>query len=423
MNFRHLFQALGSKVAWIYLCAVVVSVWEVATDAKVFHPSVLTQFVVPIADAAGLDFLDEVVYRACLRKILAEHFLPLARLLRDAFRVDSLMVPWESVDDDFFDPIAQETVTQGFRINGQGNTVLSLSNLLTWVLKNGLRNPAVHGPILSLQRVRRFGVAFPSVPRIFLDHINVCDEMLSPNLDAVAATDSLEAAHTYVNDVMEGGIHCDDVTKYDFLRKITMFVKTWGVEFPHFYLDVLEDWKEQLSEDGEHLEVIEHHQKSEALWAEDKAFLDGEKEEDAEGKEKRLELAKEFQTPLCYMPPFMGRAPWIKPLPADCGEDVKRSVTWRAFLDWNFKMQIEFRKPWHDFFQAAVTYLENFMTPPALLPMELIVNMDAENAAPVTNPVAMAAFSRPPVGFFYCRAFPPPPLPPMAGVAHPAGVA
>ena len=339
MDFRHLFQALGSKVAWIHLCAVVVSVWEVAMDTELLDTYDLTDFVLPIARATGMGFLDEVVYRACLRKILAEHFLPLARLLRDAFRVDSLMVPWESVEDDFFDPIAQETVTQGFRINGEGNTVLSLSNLLTWVLKNGLRNPAVHGPILSLQRVRRFGIAFPSVKQGFLDAIY--DEELSPKLDAVADTDSLQAAHTYVNDLKDewdtddSSVH-DDVTTYTFLRHITMFGETWGVKFPRLYLGVLNVWKEDLSRFRESIEDdLIHHR---------------EKEEDAESKITRVDL--------------------------------------------------EFQQLWNDFFLGSMTYFEKGMTPPPL-PMELIKKMHAENA-PVIDPTAprMAAAIGYSLGYF-----------------------
>jgi hypothetical protein len=234
MDFGELSDALGNRAVWIYLSAVIVAVWEVATNTEFLEASVVTHFVAPIAQTAGLDLLTADVYRTCLRKILAERFLPLARMLRDACAVEPFEFEEHVADgvvDDLFDPIAQEPVTQGFRINGEGNTVLSLSNLLTWVLSNGLRNPAGYGSILSLQRVRHFGVAFPPVSPIFLEHVNMCDQVLSATLDAVAATDSLQAAHESVNRIVDDWQGKTEAERNDVLYGLSAFLDFWAVPF------------------------------------------------------------------------------------------------------------------------------------------------------------------------------------------------
>jgi hypothetical protein len=79
MDFAELADALRGGGVWVYLSAVLVAVCEVTTGSAFLDPHIVTELVAPVADAAGLELLDEHVYRACLRKILMERFVPLAR--------------------------------------------------------------------------------------------------------------------------------------------------------------------------------------------------------------------------------------------------------------------------------------------------------------------------------------------------------
>lgn len=234
MDFAELSDALGNKAVWIYLSTVVVAVWEVVTNTEFLDPSVLTEFISPVAHSAGLDLLTPDVYRACLRKILAERFLPLARMLRDACLVEPL--EFEAAAGPLFDPIAQENVTSGFRINGAGNIVMSLPNLLRWVLTNGLRSPAGYGTILSVDRVRRFGVAFPAIPPIFLQHVNTCDNVLSVLLDTIAVEDSLHMAHGSVNRIVDDWNVQTQDERLAVMQTLTTFMDFWELpEEPPVY--------------------------------------------------------------------------------------------------------------------------------------------------------------------------------------------
>jgi hypothetical protein len=228
MDFGELSDALGNTPVWIFLSSVIVAAWEVATNADFLEPSVITQFISPIAWSAGLDMVTPDVYRACLRKLLAERFLPLARMLRDAYLMEPLEFE-EYAAHDLFDPITQEHVTHGFRINGAGTTVVSLSNLVTWVLTNGLRSPSGYGSILSLQRVRHFGVPFPATSPIFLQHVNMCDETLSIALDSIVEMDSLQTAHASVNRIVDDWQAQTDEERADVLLTLEAFMDFWGV--------------------------------------------------------------------------------------------------------------------------------------------------------------------------------------------------
>lgn len=229
MDFAELSDALGNRAVWIYLSSVIVAVWEVATNTAFLEPSVLTQFLSPIAQLAGLDLLTPDVYRACLRKVLVERFLPLARMLRLAFAAEPLELEEHAAD--LFDPVSLEQPTHGFRINGVGTTVLSLSNLVTWVLTNGLRSPSGYGLITSLDRVRRFGVPFPATSAIFLQHVSVCDQVLAVTLDSVAVSDSLAAAHDSVNRIVDNWATQTHQERSDTLDTLTTFLDFWGIPF------------------------------------------------------------------------------------------------------------------------------------------------------------------------------------------------
>jgi hypothetical protein len=227
MDFSELSDALGNHAVWIYLSAVVVAVCEVTTGSALLNPQELTLLVKPVADAAGLDLLSPHVYRACLRKILMERFVPLARLLRDAFSSE----PFEFEEDvpDLFDPIAHDTVTNGFRINSGGVTVLSLQNLVRWVLVNGMRNPGGFGSIVSLDRVRRFGVPFSPTDHVFLQHLFTVDTVLVPCLDAVAHTDSIVSAHGTLNAMLDSWAAHSFAERHALVGRLITFLDFWMV--------------------------------------------------------------------------------------------------------------------------------------------------------------------------------------------------
>jgi hypothetical protein len=229
MDFAELADALRGGGVWVYLSAVLVAVCEVTTGSAFLDRRIVTELVAPVADAAGLELLDEHVYRACLRKILLERFVPLARALRNAMAEEPL--EFEEGVAPSFDPIAQETVTHGFRINAGGNTVLSLSNLVRWVLVNGMRDPAGHAPLVSLDRVRHSGVPFPSVDGVFLQHILTVDAVLVPCL-ASLDEDSLADAHETMNELLDDWDFSSVPAKLAMRTTLLDFCAFWGVA-PH----------------------------------------------------------------------------------------------------------------------------------------------------------------------------------------------
>lgn len=228
MDFAELCDALGNSREWTYISCVIVAVWEVATDSSFLEPATLTRFVSPVAAAAGVDLLTPLAYRACLRKLLGERVVPLLRMLRDAHLTQTFEFE-DGAGHASFDPVSQEHVTHGFRINGEGTTVLSLPNLLHWVLANGMRSPAGYGNIESLQRVCSFGVAFPPTPDMFLQHLLQCDTALAPAIAAVAATDSIAAAHASVKKVADDWGAQTDVERRNVSNRLTAFVDFWGL--------------------------------------------------------------------------------------------------------------------------------------------------------------------------------------------------
>jgi hypothetical protein len=237
MDFSDLSEALGNHAVWIYLSAVVVAVCEVTTGSELLNPQELTLLVKPVADAAGLDLLSPHVYRACLRKILMERFVPLARVLRDAFSADPL--EFEEGVPDLFDPIAQETVTNGFRINSAGVTVLSLQNLVRWVLVNGMRNPGGFGFIASIDRVRRFDVPFSPTDHVFLQHLFSVDTVLVPCLDSVAHADSIVSAHGTLTGMLQSWEVQSFAEREALVERLSTFLDFWVVPadppmFTHF---------------------------------------------------------------------------------------------------------------------------------------------------------------------------------------------
>lgn len=227
MDFSDLSDALGNHAVWIYLSAVVVAVCEVTTGSALLNPHDLTELVAPVADAAGLDLLSPHVYRACLFKILTERFVPLARVLRAAFEVEPF--DFEEGVAPSFDPIAQENIGSGFRINSGGNIVLSLPNLVRWVLVNGMRNPGGHGPLVSIDRVCNFDAEFPATDGVFLQHIRSVDTVLVPCLASIAEADSLAAAHTTLNGMLQAWGAQSFAERGAVLHRLANFLDFWGV--------------------------------------------------------------------------------------------------------------------------------------------------------------------------------------------------
>lgn len=230
MDFAELSDALGAPQShgqWVYLSAVIVSVCEVVTGSPLLAPKDLTDLVAHVATSNGLDLLTPSVMRACVRKILDERFMPLARALRDAFASEPLEFE-DGVADDLFDPIAQETVTCGFRINSAGSTVLSLSNLVRWVLLSGMRDPASHAALVSIDRVRCSGVPFPPTDPAFLEHVRLADTVLHPCLASVAVSDSIAAAHASINVILDEWAHSFAQRAY-ILYHLGQFLSFWAV--------------------------------------------------------------------------------------------------------------------------------------------------------------------------------------------------
>ena len=232
MDFAELCDALTADAPqqgpWAFVSAVVVSLNEAVTGNPFLTAEDLRSLVAPVADAAGLQLLTPHVLRACIRKILVERFVPLARVLRDAFAVE----PFEFEDGvrPLFDPIAQEEVSCGFRINGIGSTVLSLSNLVRWVLTNGMRDPASHAALVSVDRVRRELIPFPPTDAVFLEHIRNVDIVLVPLLAHIAVSDSLAAAHASINALIDSWLYMQNFAqRFNTLKSLLDFCTFWNI--------------------------------------------------------------------------------------------------------------------------------------------------------------------------------------------------
>lgn len=237
MDFSELSDALGGLPQWTFLSAVISSISEVVTGSFGVDPKLITDLVLPSATARGLDLVSPSVLRACLRKILADNFAPLARVLRDAFEKEPL--EFEEGVDDLFDPIAQETVTHGFRINSGGSIVLSLPNLVHWVLVNGMRHPSQHGAIVSIDRVRCNGVPFPPVNEVFLQHIR--NDAFDLLLETVAVDDSIGAAHASLAHILHNFQTQTLDERKDVIDSIFEFIVFWKVEeTPHLLHTLVE---------------------------------------------------------------------------------------------------------------------------------------------------------------------------------------
>lgn len=192
MDFAELHEILQGGAVWIYFASLIVCLVDVAfalPKSKLVEAHMIHDLVKDEANAHGfLDAMTPQVYRTLLLRILRQRWLPLAKALKNANQYPVYVLPAP-----VFNPITLETLSAGFALDGV--CVMSIDELIRWVLVHGCVNPMLQTPIQTIDIVVQEGFPIPQVPGMLLSHIEAL-EHAETLLDMQSQHDTLEAAHT-----------------------------------------------------------------------------------------------------------------------------------------------------------------------------------------------------------------------------------
>jgi hypothetical protein len=191
MDFAELHELLQGGAVWIYFASLIVCLVDVAfavPRSELVQPHMIHDLVADEALHHGFLVMSPQVYRTLLLRILKDRWLPLAQLLMDAQQKP--VVVYEQA---LFNPITLEERESGFALDGV--CVMTMDELIRWVLCHGPINPMLQKPIESIDIVVQAGVDLPRVPDMLQSHIESLDAAKTL-VGLQSQHDTLLAAHT-----------------------------------------------------------------------------------------------------------------------------------------------------------------------------------------------------------------------------------
>ena len=185
----------------------------------------------------GIPLCTPFIFRVFLIKMIRERLVPFLSALANAYNNVVKITELEE-GAELWNPITQESVPVGIRPNGHGNSVLSLADLLLWVVRNGMRSPADNLPLETMDVVCVHGFnqdeVFDSVFRPFASYMVVPhhleDCILA--LDVAAEQHTIAMAHANANEIMEIVANLPFMAQHErleFAEKMIRFLCRWDV--------------------------------------------------------------------------------------------------------------------------------------------------------------------------------------------------